>query len=82
MDSLEGGSCWDFLDFSLIDDTPPAPTDFLWSNQRLRVITRSSTWINGWDFSGFAMRFDSPIFHMLCADFLEYKVGYLVEFAR
>ncbi|KAK4266128.1 hypothetical protein QN277_027095 [Acacia crassicarpa] len=33
MDSLEGGSCWDFLDFSLIDDTPPAPTDFLWSNQ-------------------------------------------------
>ncbi|KAF7837492.1 transcription factor bHLH104-like [Senna tora] len=32
MDSLEDNSCWDFLDYNLIHDSPPAPTDFLWSN--------------------------------------------------
>ncbi|RDX70146.1 Transcription factor bHLH104 [Mucuna pruriens] len=29
MDSLEDSGCWDFLDYSFIDQAPP---DFLWSN--------------------------------------------------
>ncbi|TKY53707.1 dimerization protein [Spatholobus suberectus] len=29
MDSLEDSGCWDFLDYSFIDQSPP---DFLWSN--------------------------------------------------
>ncbi|XP_027366367.1 transcription factor bHLH104-like [Abrus precatorius] len=32
MDSLEDSGCWDFLDYSFIDHTPPAPPDFLWPN--------------------------------------------------
>ncbi|XP_054804767.1 transcription factor bHLH104-like [Prosopis cineraria] len=47
MDSLDGGSYWDFIDYSLIDDTP-APTDFLWSNQSQSVSSEI-------DFSGGAI---------------------------
>ncbi|KAK7393676.1 hypothetical protein VNO78_22239 [Psophocarpus tetragonolobus] len=32
MDSLEDSGCWDFLDYSFIDQAPP---DFLWSNNSL-----------------------------------------------
>ena len=36
MDSLEDSGCWDFLDYSFIDQAPP---DFLWSNNNNSVST-------------------------------------------